>query len=1287
MGQLFVGIYAFFCRHLWAFVLFLLLILGFEAWYTSRIVLEEDINKVIPASEKNNELLRVLEHAKFADRLVICIRQDASEENADPGLLSAYAEALIDSLQSKKAGPYIDTIEDRFTPASYSGIYDLLYENLPLFLEGDDYVTIDEKIQDSAIALAIKKDYEALVSPGGFVMKEFILKDPLSLTPIALKKLESLKVSENFDLYDDFIVSGDRRNLLFFVIPANPSTETARNAELLSLIDQYSLGLDRHFGHKAGMLYFGSMPVSIGNATQIKHDIITTVSIAIIILIVFLGLYFRRKLVFLLIFLPALLGGGFALAMMFLLKTEVSAISLGLGSVMLGISVDYALHFLSHLRHTGSVKTVIRDIASPVMMSSITTASAFLCLLVLRSEAMRDLGLFAAFSVFSSAIFTLTILPRLFKEQQQAITSSSRVNSFLQRIASYAYHQKGKLVWLIIVLFIIFMFTSQRVQFESNMDSMNFMSEDLIESEDYLDSISSYKLRSVYLVSSAENMDEALHINEGMIPAIDDLVSEGLVHSYTSVHAFYPSAERRKEKLDIWGSFWDVKKENAVQVNIEKQAATYKFRENTFKEFYDLLAADHEIHLSELYPIRQAFLNEFITETDSMSMLSTVLKVKAEDKPAVYKAFEGEENIVLFDGQSLTSSFMEGLKDDFNTLIILSLLVVFLILTISFGRIELGIITFIPLLISWIFTLGIMGLLGIRFNIFNVIISTFIFGLGIDYAIFCMRGLLQEYQYGRKKLNSYKTSILLSGITTIVGVGVLIFAKHPALQSIAISAIIGIFSVIFITYVLLPRLFYFLIRHEGRTRKWPVTFKDFLFSVNTFLIFLIGVSVLNLSALILKYLVPIKTDRKKRIAHRMLSAACWIIVFGSVNIRKTIRNLSGETLKEPAVIVCNHQSHLDTVVNILQNPRMILLTHSWVQKSMFFGWFVKFADFLPVDEGLDPVMDQMREIVKEGYSIFVFPEGTRSANLEIARFHQGAFHIARELGLDILPVISYGSGNAMPKFEPFLKTSPVSMTILPRIRQNSPLIKDTLLATSKSVRHHMKGEYARIRKEFETPAFFRKKVIRNYLYRGPVLEWYMKAKIRMEDHYRLFHDILPEKGLITDIGCGYGFMAYMLQLMAGERKITGYDYDADKIDTAIHCHLNNKNTNFIRADVTGLDPENSDAFILADVLHYMSARDQEKLINACAAKLNDGGMIIIRDADATMRKKHLGTKISEFMSTRIGFNKTLSKDYKLYFRPKDFYMEIFTKLDLDVQVIDDTSLTSNLVYVLRKSHA
>ncbi|MDT8393457.1 MAG: MMPL family transporter [Bacteroidales bacterium] len=1285
MGNLFSGIYGIFNRNFRAFIFFLILLMAFIAYFASGISFEEDINKVIPASEKNRSLIRVLEHSKFADRLVFCLSTSTPDGDPAPELLIAFARSLMDSLQSPRAAPYIKKIEGRFAPKDIPELYGLLYDQLPLFLEESDYRSIENMLTDPAIKAAVKKDYEALMTAGGFAMRDMILKDPLSLTPLALKKLERLKVSDNFILFRDHIFTQDKNNLLFFLIPENPATETSDNARLIELIEGFNNSLGRHYENKVTVHYFGSMVIAGGNAAQIKKDIIITLSIAAIILLIFLGLYFRKKTSLLLLFLPALLGGGTAVAILAIFKGEVSAISLGLGSVMLGISIDYALHFLSHLRNSGSVRTVIRDIASPVMISSLTTASAFLCLMVLNSEALRDLGLFASVSVFSSAVFTLIVLPQFFREESVVDHKklSSGLAGILIRAASYPYDRNKKLVLFIFILLVVFIFSSRRVQFESNMDSMNYMSPELVRTENFLDSISDYKLRSVFIVSDAENLDQALENNERLIPVADSLLAKGVLHAYTSVHPFYPSSEESKRRIRQWKAFWDHEKINHVKTTIISTSQKYRFRQDAFSSFYDLMEYRKAPDRESLEPLREAFLVEYISENDSLAMVTTICKVEAGNKSQVYAAFENKKNVTVFDRQSLTTSFMEGLNDSFNTLILVSLLVVFLILTLSFGRIELGIITFIPLLISWVFTLGIMGLLGIRFNIFNVVISTFIFGLGIDYAIFTLRGLMHEYQYGHKKLNSFKTSILLSGITTITGIGVLIFAKHPALQSIAISAIIGIISVILITYTLLPRLFRFLVEHEGRPRKWPATLKDFIFSINTLMIFLVGVIILDIAGLILRFLIPMPLKKKKLLFHKMLSVATWVIVYGSVNIKKIIWNRSGEDFKKPAIVICNHQSHLDTVLTIMQNPRMILLTNPWVHKSIFYRGFIRFADFYSVEEGINTLKEKIKAIVAEGYSVLYFPEGTRSPDLEIGRFHQGAFHMAKELNLDIIPIISYGSGNVMPKFEPFLKTSPATMTIMPRIGPDNPLIKETSLATAKAVRQYYIKEYAAIRKKIETPAFIRKKVIRNYLYRGPVLEWYMKVKIRLDDHYKIFHEYLPEKGMITDIGCGYGFMAYMLKLMAPERKFTAYDYDAGKIDTANHCALKTGSIHFIHADITKTQIPESNAFLLIDVLHYLPPEEQEALIRNCIENLAPQGIIIIREADIGMKKKHLGTRISEILSTGFGFNKTRGSHKKLYFRSKEKYLDIFAQYDLDVDIIDETKMNSNLIYILK----
>lgn len=60
--------------------------------------------------------------------------------------------------------------------------------------------------------------------------------------------------------------------------------------------------------------------------------------------------------------------------------------------------------------------------------------------------------------------------------------------------------------------------------------------------------------------------------------------------------------------------------------------------------------------------------------------------------------------------------------------------------------------------------------------------------------------------------------------------------------------------------------------------------------------------------------------------------------------------------------------------------------------------------------GYDQLEDELKQEVAEGYSIVVFPEGTRTADCSIHRFHKGAFQLADHLNLDIVPVLIYGTG-------------------------------------------------------------------------------------------------------------------------------------------------------------------------------------------------------------------------------------------------------------------------------------
>ena len=112
-----------------------------------------------------------------------------------------------------------------------------------------------------------------------------------------------------------------------------------------------------------------------------------------------------------------------------------------------------------------------------------------------------------------------------------------------------------------------------------------------------------------------------------------------------------------------------------------------------------------------------------------------------------------------------------------------------------------------------------MALFGLQFNLINIIISTFIFGIGVDYSIFVMEGLLADARTGRKSLLEWhKTAIFFSAFVLIVVVLSMFLAVHPAIRSIGISTLIGMGSTILITYTLEPFFFRILMKWD-RFRK------------------------------------------------------------------------------------------------------------------------------------------------------------------------------------------------------------------------------------------------------------------------------------------------------------------------------------------------------------------------------------------------------------------------------------------------------------------------------------
>lgn len=293
--------------------------------------------------------------------------------------------------------------------------------------------------------------------------------------------------------------------------------------------------------------------------------------------------------------------------------------------------------------------------------------------------------------------------------------------------------------------------------------------------------------------------------------------------------------------------------------------------------------------------------------------------------------------------------------------------------------------------------------------------------------------------------------------------------------------------------------------------------------------------------------------------------------------------------------------------------------------------------------------------------------------------------MAETLGLDLLPVFIHGAGDCMNKGENHLRGGSITIIISSRVKPGDALYGSDYHEMTKLMLGFYRSEYAKIREELETPDYFRKKLIRNYIYKGPVLEWYTRIKLSLEGNYKLINSLIPRKATIVDIGCGYGYLSYILDFVSSERKILGIDYDADKIELANHCISKNDRVDFVAADATVFPLGNADIFILSDMLHYLPDNQQELLLERCMAKLNANGKIIVRDADRDLEKRHRGTRYTEYFSTHSGFNK--ADQNKLFFFSGKKIKDIAARNGFQTSIIDNTKFTSNVLFVLNKGEA
>ncbi len=1266
MGVAFSALYRMLRERRWTLLVLLSAWAVFAGLSLPRLRPVNDLFQALPADPQVQRYRELLGSAPGADRLMVGF-------TAPTGVPVDSAIAASDRfVRALRTGPLADRfaqVDNTPDPQWFDAAVEAALADLPAVADTTALARL-VALTDAGLDSLMGGVRARLLGPGGMVQERLVLGDPAHLLDEHLQRLRARSDLGGVDGSSGVLLDRSGTTAVVLLRPRSPAPDSS----LDHLVDEVRARMGEACGSGVQAEVFGPAAIARANNLRVATDSRLTTAVSVVLFVLLLLGFYRKWTMPLLVLLPAAFGLLNALAILAWIAPTVSAIALGVSATLLGIALDYALHHFTHLRHSRDAERTVRDIAQPLVLGSGTTILAFLALRTLGSPLLRDLGLMAALMLASAALFTLVVLPHVpvrWAGRPAGEAAPRPVPAWRRRVMAWS----PLAIATVTLLLWPFM---DRVRFEDDPERLSYMPASMRDLRDRLFGADG-DLRTVFIVNEAADEEQARRAAGTAMERLRAASPAPFVTLVSPVDLL-PAERDRQRARQGWRKTLDPQAAADFRERFARAADRADFAPQAFAPLLNALANGPVAPPDSL---TKAVLEEgtVIRLPDGRVRCLSLARVRPGEEDRVRTLLEGSGSEVLHRG--LLGERLERLVgDDLQRILWTTALLVFGVLLLTYGRIELALITFLPMLLSWVWILGICGLFDIPFNMVNVLVCTFIFGLGDDYCLFTASGILNRYRDGSDDLPAIRAGVVLSVASTVIGTGVLLLAGHPALRSIALLSVVGMLCILVISLTVQPMLYRWLITGRAARGRLPFTLRSLLISLFAFVYFLAGCLV-QLVVLPLVAVSPVPRETKRRVFGRSLMYFTRSLVYVMANVRKDVQDFHPALRRGPAVLIANHTSFVDILVMLMVHPRTIMLTNRWVWNSPFFGAFVRFTGFVRSEDDIATNTERVRDAVRRGWNLVVFPEGTRSRDGSIGRFHKGAFHIAQELQLPIVPVLLHGVGHAMAKGDAMLKDTTITMRTLPAVLpRDDRFPMEPLKDRTRAIATWFKREHEALRTSIETPSFFRRQLVLAYTYKGPVLEWYVRIKSRIDARLDdRIHALLPRTGDIVDLGCGYGPLTFLLHWSAPQRRLLGVDHDANKLAVAAHGLLRGPGLRFQQADLRSYTPPAADAYLLKDVLHYLPMQRQEELLAHCARNLRPGGVIVVRDGFTGDAQRHARTRWTERFSVGLGFNKTAEP---LTFMARHDLERMATAHGLRLHWVDAGRITSNALAALHK---
>jgi predicted exporter len=763
------------------------------------------IDAMLPEKEGIKDIFSFLKDVQVTDKVLVTLSTRDGSVGSD--ILCSAAAQYVAKLDPKLAFP----MNTAFQQGEIVQDFKRLVRQLPDYTVASEFEELSAATSAAGVSTSLSNLVKRLQTPEGMFSGSSAQSDPLDWNGRMIKKMLGMLTSFGYRAVpvQGRLMDPEHKHLLLVLQTPIGMMDVPGARALVAHLEDCAKALPPAVEARLVCAHLHTL----GNETIIRRDIMVTSISAVLVFCILFFVVYRDWRAGYMVLLP-LLASLPALAVSAFIFKGFSAFVVGLGATITGITDDYSVHAYVYSR-TEQREQNLKRIRLPVILSALTTLCLFIAFCFSSIPAYRQLGCFASLSVLVAVIYALVVLPHFIPVVKKTPRAEEPTAETLSR-----HLLKPCIAWLVIgcsvVAFVLGLVGLKFLKFDANVSKLDGTPSAVIAEEQRAIQLwGGGESHSAILSVEAPTEETALRLNDELYAT---LLKTGLAaHEVSSLAPLFPSEATRQQRRKQWISYWSPERVQAFRENIKKGSAELEFSDDAFGSFWALFETWRvsETKASEpigfLQPLRERFIHAS-QAIDNIPKTVWVTTFVADDPRVLDIAERVKKDIPSLKIVS-RQAFSKQLSSAFwnEVLFVSKLAGVFIILVtvIVIRRPTMIALAMLPPIAGVIWGCAAMVYLGRSLDVSNLIAGIMVLGLCIDYGI-CMVFAYRDGIQG----NSFR-ALTLSAVTTIMGAGVLLLAKHPALFSIGVTLVAGI-SAGYLCSLLTLRAIYSLARPEAK---------------------------------------------------------------------------------------------------------------------------------------------------------------------------------------------------------------------------------------------------------------------------------------------------------------------------------------------------------------------------------------------------------------------------------------------------------------------------------------